>query len=401
MDSNIIGVVVADLRGQLLEANQAFLDMMGYSREELAGGAPPEWRILDERAIEQIDERGIATPWETEFVRRDGSRLPILVGAAQVDADGGQCICFILDQTERKRAEERLLKAYDELEVRVQERTAQLSQVNADLKNEIAERRLVERVLARRTRELARSNADLEQFASAAAHDLQEPLRTVTSYVQLLAKRYRGRLDPDADEFIEFAVDGVARMRALIHDLLAYSRVGTVGLRLEPTDCERVLERALANLQASIEESGAVVTHEPLPAVDADGAQLVQLFQNLIGNAIKFRGEQPLRVHVRAERDGSDWRFSFKDNSQGIDAKHLERIFVVFQRLHNREQYPGTGIGLAICRKIVERHGGRIGAESEPGRGSEFWFTLPMAAVERWVARGREATSTQDSANAA
>ncbi len=346
MDSNIIGVVVADLRGQLLEANQAFLDMMGYSREELAGGAPPEWRILDERAIEQIDERGIATPWETEFVRRDGSRLQILVGAAQVGADGGQCICFILDQTERKRAEERLLKAYDELEVRVQERTAQLSQVNADLKNEIAERRQVERIL-------------------------------------------------------EFAVDGVARMRALIHDLLAYSRVGTVGLRLEPTDCERVLERALANLQASIEESGAVVTHEPLPAVDADGAQLVQLFQNLIGNAIKFRGEQPLRVHVRAERDGSDWRFSFKDNSQGIDAKHLERIFVVFQRLHNREQYPGTGIGLAICRKIVERHGGRIGAESEPGRGSEFWFTLPMAAVERWVARGREATSTQDSANAA
>lgn len=231
--------------------------------------------------------------------------------------------------------------------------------------------------LTRQAQELARSNADLEQFAYVASHDLQEPLRMVASYTQLLARRYRGRLDADADDFINYAVDGANRMQTLIGDLLTFSRVNTKGEEAAPVACDLVLERALGNLKHAIGESRAVVTRDALPTLRGDPAQMTQLFQNLIGNAVKFRGAETPRVHVSARRQGDEWLLSVSDNGIGIEPQFADRIFVIFQRLHRKEQYPGTGIGLAICKRIVERHGGRIWVESEPGRGATFHFTAP------------------------
>jgi light-regulated signal transduction histidine kinase (bacteriophytochrome) len=224
---------------------------------------------------------------------------------------------------------------------------------------------------------LNRSNNDLEQFAYVASHDLQEPLRMVASYTQLLSRRYKGRLDADADDFIAFAVDGASRMQRLIQDLLMYSRVGTKINSLANISSEGALRRALLNLGDAIEQAGAEVTYDPLPTVLADESQLSQLFQNLVGNAIKYRNEEPPRIHVSARRgERSAWVFSVRDNGMGIDPRYFEKIFGMFQRLHKREEFAGTGIGLAICRKIVERLGGSISVESELGRGSTFRFTL-------------------------
>jgi len=233
------------------------------------------------------------------------------------------------------------------------------------------------RQLVEKEKELVRSNEELQQFAYVASHDLQEPLRMVSSYTQLLARRYRGKLDKDADDFIGFAVDGVTRMQRLINDLLSYSRVGSRGRSFEPTDTDVVLGRALANLKLAIADNHASVTHDPLPRVKADERQLEQLFQNLVGNAIKYHGAEPPRVHVGANRNNGNWEFSIKDNGIGIDPQYNDRIFVIFQRLHSREEYEGTGIGLAVCKKIVERHGGRIWVQSEAGKGSDFRFTIP------------------------
>jgi len=203
-------------------------------------------------------------------------------------------------------------------------------------------------------------------------------LRMVTSYLQLLERRYKDKLDGDALEFINYAVDGSNRMKTLISDLLAYSRVGTRGKEIALTDCEEVLARVLSTLQVSIEESRGSVTHDPLPKLMADDVQLESLFQNLIGNAIKFHGKKPPMIHVGVEQKGKEWIFSVSDNGIGIDPQYFERIFIIFQRLHNRQEYPGTGIGLAISKRIVERHGGRIWIESQPGKGSTFFFTLPI-----------------------
>jgi len=225
--------------------------------------------------------------------------------------------------------------------------------------------------------ELARSNRDLEQFAYVASHDLQEPLRMVATYTQLLAERYQGTLDANADKYIHYAVDGALRMQILVQDLLAFSRVGRQGADRELTDCNAVIEAASRNLQAAIQESGARIEHSPLPKVVADGSQLAQLFQNLIANAIKFRRTEPPRIDVSAKREHTEWIFSVTDNGIGIAPEHADLIFVIFKRLHTHEEYPGSGIGLAICKKIVEQHGGRIWVESRQGGGSIFKFTLP------------------------
>ncbi|MBD1876577.1 response regulator [Nodosilinea sp. FACHB-131] len=229
--------------------------------------------------------------------------------------------------------------------------------------------------------ELARSNAELQQFAYIASHDLQEPLRMVTSYLQLLERRYKGQLDTDADDFIQFAVDGALRMRTLINDLLTYSRIGTRGHAFELTSCTAAVEQAIANLKLAIEESGAVVTYSDLPQLQADPTQLIQLFQNLISNAIKFRSEAPVRIAIAVSQTEDAWLFSVQDNGIGLDPQYADQIFVIFQRLNNRTHYPGTGIGLAVCKKIVERHGGRIWVEADLDQGATFYFTIPQGGM--------------------
>lgn len=251
-----------------------------------------------------------------------------------------------------------------------------------ELEEQITRRETAEEELKRTVTDLRRSNAELEQFAYVASHDLQEPLRMISSYMQLLSRRYAGKLDSDADDFIGFAVDGAKRMQTLIQDLLIYSRVGTRGKPFEPTNCEDVLEQALTNLEVATNESGAVVTHDQLPTVAADDMQLTQLFQNLISNAIKFRGEDMPRVHITAEQKADEWLFSVADNGIGIEKGFFKRIFVIFQRLHGRDEYSGTGIGLAVCKKIVERHGGKMWVESEQGNGATFYFTIFSQKIE-------------------
>jgi PAS domain S-box-containing protein len=244
------------------------------------------------------------------------------------------------------------------------------------LLRDITERKHAEQELLARTDDLARSNAELENFAYIASHDLQEPLRMVASYTQLLQRRYQGRLDSDADEFIAYAVDGATRMQTLINDLLAYSRVGTQGAPFSRTDLEAILGDVLRILEMPIAEAGAIVTHDPMPVVTCDPTQIGQVFQNLITNAVKFRGDEPPRIHVSVREGDGEWTFSVADNGIGIEAEYFDRIFVIFQRLQGRAEYPGSGVGLAICKRIIERHGGRAWVESQPGTGSTFYFTL-------------------------
>lgn len=243
-------------------------------------------------------------------------------------------------------------------------------------------RRQAERNLSRKVNELARSNAELEQFAYVASHDLQEPLRMVANYTQLFAEQYRGKLDEQAEKYIHYAVDGATRMQAMIQDLLAFSRVGRAESGFQEIDLNAALKLALENLQPAIKESGAVVKCDSLPMLKAHRIQMVQLFQNLIGNAIKFRGNQPPLIQIGAEQKNGEWIFSAKDNGIGIAVEYSEIIFAIFQRLHTRSEYPGNGIGLAICKKIIERHGGRIWVESKEGQGSTFKFTLAAGTEE-------------------
>jgi signal transduction histidine kinase/CHASE3 domain sensor protein len=243
---------------------------------------------------------------------------------------------------------------------------------------DISERKRFEDILLRQSEELKRSNAELEQFAYVASHDLQEPLRMVASYMQLLAERYQGQLDAKADKFIGYAVDGARRMQCLINDLLALSRVNSRGAEFAPIECDSILGRVLHDLNTTIRETNALVECESLPTVAADEQQLGQLFQNLLGNALKFRAAATPHIRLCAEQQQAMWLFTVQDNGIGIEPQHAEKIFVLFQRLHSRQKYDGTGIGLAICKKIVERHGGRIWVESEPGKGSTFKFTLPV-----------------------
>jgi signal transduction histidine kinase len=301
-----------------------------------------------------------------EVLRREGLDIPlILVSGALGDVTAVDCI--------KRGATDYVLK--DGL-ARLPEAIRRALQE----KSLLHLRRLAEGNLARKVEELARSNAELEQFAYVASHDLQEPLRMVASYTQLLRERYRGKLDENADKYIGYASEGALRMQTLILDLLAFSRVSRKTSTSGSVDCDAAMAEVMMSMGPAIEESGAVVTYEALPAVWAERSQMTQLFQNLIGNAIKFRGKDAPEISVHAEKDGSQWLFSVSDNGIGIDPEYAENIFVVFQRLHTRTEYPGNGIGLAICKKIVERCGGKIWVEAHAGGGSTFKFTLPCEA---------------------
>ena len=341
-------MVVVNPGGEIVLLNVQAEKQFGYSRDELVGqkvkNIIPEGfaeRLVADalRSAEDALAQQIGTGIELIARRKNGSDFPIELMLSPLEsAEGILVTAAIRDISVRKKAEENLLDKVGELN---------------------------------------RSNEELGQFAYIASHDLQEPLRMVASYTQLLSRRYKGKLDADADEFIAFAVDGASRMQRLIQDLLTYSRVGTKGQDMLDVSSEEALQQALINLRSAIDESGALVTHDPLPAVLADEMQLIQLFQNLVGNAIKYQNTGIPRVHISAARNSAmKWIFSVKDNGLGIDPQYFEKIFGMFQRLHKREEFAGTGIGLAICKKIVERHGGSISVESQPGQGSTFQFAL-------------------------
>ena len=344
-------MVVVNQCGEIVLLNVQAEKQFGYRRDELLGqevkNIIPEGfaeRLLTDALRSAADAlaQQIGTGIELTGQRKDGSEFPIEIMLSPLESSEGTLVtAAIRDITTRKTAEVHLLKTIGELK---------------------------------------RSNDELEHFAYVASHDLQEPLRMVASYTQLLAKRYIGRLDADADEFIAYAVDGSNRMQSMIQDLLAYSRAGANSKTPRRISSESALQEALANLRMAIEESGAVVTHDPLPVFTTDQAQLTQVFQNLVGNAIKYRRAEAPRVHVSANNGGSEWVFSVHDNGLGIDPQYFARIFVLFQRLHGREEFDGTGIGLAICKKMLERLGGRIWVESQPKQGSTFYFALPEGA---------------------
>jgi PAS domain S-box-containing protein len=343
-------MVIVDVEGRVILVNSQTEKLFGYRREQILGN--PVEMLIPQRFrpghpahragyLEARRFRPMGAGLELFAQHADGSEFPVEISLSPVETEEGPLItAAIRDVTERKRSEAEL---------------------------------------ATQRAELARSNAELEQFAYVASHDLQEPLRMVSSYTQLLAREYGGKLDENAERYIDFAVDGVKRMQQLINDLLAYSRVGTRGREFEVVNLETVLERVLSNLQVVIDESGVKLSADDLPKIVGDPLQIMQVVQNLIANAIKFRGEAPLEVYVGAERGDSEWVFYVKDNGIGIAPKYADRIFLIFQRLHSRRKYEGTGIGLAICKRIVERHGGRIWFKSEVGQGATFFFSIPDA----------------------
>lgn len=335
------GVVMVDDAGTIVLVNRETERLFGYGREELLGHSieklvPGQFRAehpsFREGFFARPQRRAMGAGRDLFGRRKDGTEVPVEIGLNPIETDEGMFVlASVVDISARKHAE----------------------------------------------LELRRSNEELERFAYVASHDLQEPLRTVTSYVQLIERRYDDLLDADGRDFIGFAVEGAKRMQALIQDLLAFSRVGTRGAAIERTDADAVVDAAVESLRAAITETGARIEREPLPEVLADPGQLRQLFTNLLGNALKFHADAPPVIQVGARRAGRMWTFSVRDNGIGIEPEYFDRIFVIFQRLQEPEAYPGTGIGLAICKKIVERHGGRIWVESTPGEGSAFLFTLP------------------------
>jgi PAS domain S-box-containing protein len=384
-ENSPVGIYQTTPDGRILAASLALIRMLGYaSFEELAQRDLekqeyfPEYPRVDFKR--RIEGEGRIIGLESVWTRKDDSWLWVRENA-RVVRDGRDILYYegtVEDINERKQAEEALKVYHDQLEQLVAARTAELKTANEQLRQEIVEREQAERKLAQQARELARSNAELEQFAYVASHDLREPLRKIKSYTELLERGYAGRLDAKADKYIAYVVDGATRMQALITDLLTYSRVGQAELVAEPTDLEVVLGRVLADCEAVIRESGALVTHDPLPVLSADPCQMAQLLQNLLQNAIKFHGPESPRVHIWVAQEENGWIFGVRDNGIGIDPQYAERIFLIFQRLYTRTEYPGTGIGLAICKKIVENHGGRIWVESQPGQGATFYFTIPV-----------------------
>ncbi|HTY99061.1 MAG TPA: ATP-binding protein [Rhodocyclaceae bacterium] len=345
-ESDLEAVLIVDPAGTIAEANHMTLAYSGYRPEELVGRRLDSlYSRRNKGAFADIWRNAVAGgTWHGDVWHRHAGGHDYLarMSIAAVGGEAGVAEHYVVEYAD----------ATEEWEA--------------------------EQALKTRTEELHRSNQELEQFAYVASHDLQEPLRMVASYTQLLARRYKGKLDQDADEFIAFASDGATRMQGLINDLLKYSRVGTRGHAFAPVAGDKLLLDAMSNLEMAIHDSGALIGHDPLPTLVGDATQLTQLLQNLIGNAVKFRqpGEVP-RIHVGARRLDDGWELSVQDNGIGISPEYFERIFVIFQRLHSKQDYPGTGIGLAVCKKIVERHGGRIWVESRPGAGAKFLFTIP------------------------
>ncbi len=380
-------IAVVDTNGHRVYNSPSYERILGYSPEELGATSAFEQIHPDDRekvkvAAAEASRSGVGRRIEYRMRHKDGSwRVFESTASTILDAEGSvdKLVIVNRDITDRKCAEIALQEYKLHLEELVATRTAELIRANEQLQQDISGRNRAQQELTRKLEELARSNADLEQFAYVASHDLQEPLRMVISYTQLLARRYQGKLDASADEFIGFAVDGASRMQHLIQDLLSYSRLTTRGKSLQSTETGAACNAALENLQESIENSNARVSVGSLPTVLADATQLVQLFQNLIGNAIKYCNERRPEIRVDARPNGNEWVFSVQDNGIGIEPQYFERIFQMFQRLHTRKDYSGTGIGLAICRKIAERHGGKIWVESHPGQGSTFLFTIPRA----------------------
>ncbi len=342
IEASLDPLVTISAEGKITDLNTATERVTGYSRNELTGRNIEDYFTDPEKARTgylQVFRDGLVKDYELEIRHKNGKLTPVICNASIYRDDSGKTVGIFAaarDISERKRAEE----------------------------------------------ELIRSNQDLQQFAYVASHDLQEPLRNVATCLKMLEQDYKNKLDATADQYINYAVESSVRMKDLILGLLDYSRVATKGKPPGPVNCDQTLGQALINLGSGIAETGAVITHDPLPTISADDTQLLQAFQNLIGNAIKFRRDDPPRIHVSAVKNKNEWIFSVKDNGIGIESRHLERIFVIFQRLHKRSQYDGTGMGLAIVKKVVERHGGRIWAESEPGVGTTFYFTIPEKGIQ-------------------
>ena len=341
--------------GKITDVNKSTESATGYSKDELIGTDFSDYFTEPEKArsgYKQVFKEGSVYDYPLEIKHKHGEITPVLYNASVYKDESGEVIGVFAaarDITEMKKAENKLKEYQDTLEEKVEIRTE----------------------------ELAKSNADLEHFAYVASHDLREPLRMITSFLQLLERRYNDKLDQDANEFIGFAVDGAKRLNDMINDLLEYSKVTNKEQVFRPVKLEKVLEEALINLIVPTEEHNAIIDYDPLPTVNGDEKLLVQLFQNLIGNAIKYHGQKPPKIHISSTKENNQYIISIKDNGIGIDSQHLDRIFIIFQRLHRNDEYEGTGIGLAIAQKIVHQHGGQIWAKSEPGKGTTLYFTIP------------------------
>ena len=513
-ESGLLGVIYWNMEGKIIDANDKFLDIIGYTREDLntsglnwAKMTPPEYQDLDERSLIELKNTGVnKTPFEKEYIRKDGSHIPVIVAGAMLDNERINGVAFVLDITERKKSETELKEYREQLEDLVDARTVELAETYESLKdkenqyltlfnsidegfctievifdvddkpvdyrfleinpafegqtglveaegklmrdlapdhekhwfeiygkialtgepmrfvneakalnrwydvyafkigdpegrevailfNDITKRKkaedelkehqdTLEEKVEKRTEDLLKSNKELEQFAYVSSHDLQEPIRMVTNFTQLLERRYKGKLDADADEYINFIVEGAHRMKYLIDDLLAFSRLNTQAKKFENVNLETVLINVLSNLSISIQENNARITHDTLPTVKADESQMMQVLQNLIVNAIKFHGPTPPIINISTQKEENEWIFAVSDNGIGIDPEYQKQIFEVFKRLHTRKDYPGSGIGLSISQKIINRHSGRIWVESELGKGSTFYFTLPSIGGE-------------------
>ncbi len=376
IETSLDPLVTISPEGKITDVNRATEAVTGVTRKELVGSRFQDYFTEPEKANEgyqKVISDGFVIDYPLSIRHVSGAVTHVLYNASLYKNEAGRIqgvFAAARDITAKKTAEAELEKYRAHLEELVNQRTGELEKANRTLQEEIARRE-------KTAKDLARSNKDLEQFAYVASHDLQEPLRAISGFVGLLKQRLGVSLDAGNAEYMNFVIDGVSRMQSLINGLLEYSRIDIRGKTPEPTDANAALERALLNLQAGIKDSGAKITSGGLPTVSIDSMQLVQLLQNLIGNAIKFRGSAPPEIDISAGRLYDDWLFAVRDNGIGIEDKYLQRIFLIFQRLHTRDRYPGTGIGLALCKKIVERHGGKIWAESGPGGGSTFYFTIP------------------------